>query len=78
MRTWKFVIVGTALGVGLITAIAHHGSNGLERGGGAVADQATNSRRHIQQISTITNPVSLVEKADTSAEPWGPFRSVDW
>jgi len=76
MRTWKFVIVGTALGVGLITAIAHHGSNGFERG--AIADQATNSRRHIQQISTVTNQVSLVEKADTSAEPWGPFRSVDW
>jgi hypothetical protein len=74
MRTWKFIVAGTALSVGLITAIAHHGSNGLERGG-AVADQATNSRRHIQQISTVTN---LVEKADTSAEPWGPFRSVDW
>ena len=77
MRTWKFIVVGTALGVGLITAIAHQGSSGFERGG-AGADQATSSRRHIQQISTVTNPVSLVEKADTNAEPWGPFRSVDW
>jgi hypothetical protein len=77
MRTWKVIVVGTALSVGLVTAIAYHGSNGFEHGR-TVADQATNSRRHIQQISTVTNPVSLVEKADTSAEPWGPFRSVDW
>jgi hypothetical protein len=77
MRTWKFIAVGTALSLGLITAIAHHGSNGSEHGT-TVADQATNSRRHIQQISKVTNPVSLVEKADTGAEPWGPFRSVDW
>jgi hypothetical protein len=77
MRTWKVIVVGTAVSVGLVTAIAHRGSNGFEHGR-TVADQATNSRRHIQQISTVSNPVSLVEKADTSAEPWGPFRSVDW
>ena len=77
MRTWKFIALGAAVSVGLITAIAHHGSNAFEHGR-TVADQATNSRRHIQQISTVTNPVSLVEKADTGTEPWGPFRSVDW
>jgi hypothetical protein len=77
MRTWKFVVVGTAVSVGVITAFAHHHSNGFEHGR-TVGDQATNSRRHIQQISTVTNPVALVEKADTGAEPWGPFRSVDW
>jgi hypothetical protein len=77
MRTWKIIVVGTASSVGLITAIAHHGSNGSEHGR-TVADQATSSRRHIQQISAVTSPVSLAEKADAGAEPWGPFRSVDW
>jgi hypothetical protein len=73
----KIIAVGTALSVGLITAIAHHGSNGF-RHGRTLADQATNSRRHVQPISTVANPVSLVEKVDSGAEPWGPFRSVDW
>jgi len=72
MRTWKIIVVGTALSVGLITAIAHDGSNGFEHGG-TIADQATNSRRHVQPISTVANSVSLVEKADTGAEPCVPL-----
>ena len=81
MRTWKFIVVGTVLSAGLIVAIAHHGSNGFDHGK-MVVDQATNSRPQIQQISAVAHPVALRDTADTSkapdAEPWGPFRSVDW
>jgi hypothetical protein len=81
MRTWKIVAVGTVLSAGLIVAIAHQGSNGLEHSK-AVADQTTNSHQQIQQISTVAHPVALLEKTDASkasdTEPWGPFRSVDW
>jgi hypothetical protein len=81
MRTWKFIVVGMGLSLGLIVAIANHGSTSFEHGR-TVADQPTNSHQQIQQISTVARPVALVEKVDTSkvpdAEPWGPFRSVDW
>jgi hypothetical protein len=81
MRTWKFIVVGTGLSLGLIVAIANHGSTDFEHRR-TVADQATNLHQQIQQISTAAHPAALVEKADTSkvpdAEPWGPFRSVDW
>ena len=80
MRTWKIIVVGTGLSTGLIVAIAHHGSNGFEQRR-TIADRATNSQQ-TQQISTIAHPVALSEKADAiklpDAEPWGPFRSVDW
>jgi len=81
MRTWKIIVVGTVLSLGLIVAIANHGSNGFEQGR-TVADQATNPHQLIHQISTAAHSVASAEKADTSkvpdAEPWGPFRSVDW
>ena len=81
MRTWKIIVVGTVLSLGSIVAIATHGTNRFDQGR-TVADQATNSHPQIQQISTAAHPVALLEKADTSkvpdAEPWGPFRSVDW
>jgi len=81
MRTWIIIVFGTLLGAGSIVAIAHHSSNGFEHRR-ALADQITNSRQPVQQISTIAHPVALVDKAGTSklpdAEPWGPIRSVDW
>ena len=81
MRTWKIIVVGTALSVGLIVVIANHGSNGFDHGR-TVADRATNSHQPIQQISTVAHPVASLQNGDTSkvpdAEPWGPFRSVDW
>jgi hypothetical protein len=81
MRTWIIIVFSTVLGAGSIVAIAHHSSNGFEHRR-ALADQITNSRQPIQQISTIARPLALVDKADTNkvpdAEPWGPFRSVDW
>jgi hypothetical protein len=73
MRTWKIILVGTVLSLGLVVAIANHGSNGFDQGR-TVADQATNPHQLIHQISTVTAPVSKVP----DAEPWGPFRSVDW
>jgi hypothetical protein len=79
MRTWMIIVFGTLLGAGSIVAIAHHSSNGFEHRR-MLTDQITNSRQPIQQISTIAHPVAL--KADATkvpdAEPWGPFRSVDW
>jgi len=81
MRTGIIIVFGTLLGAGSIVAIAHRSSNGFEHRR-MLADQITNSRQPVQQISTIAHPVALVHKADTSkvpdAEPWGPFRSVDW
>jgi len=81
MRTWKIIVVSTVLSVGLIVAIVNHGLNGFEQRA-TVAEQATSSHQRIQQISTVAHPVASLQKGDTSkvpdAEPWGPFRSVDW
>jgi hypothetical protein len=81
MRTWKIIVVGTGLSLGLIVAIANYGSTGVEHRR-TVTDQSTNSHQQIQPISAVAHPIALLEKADTSkttdAEPWGPFRSVDW
>ena len=81
MRTWKIIVVATGLSLGLIVAIGNYGSTGFEHRR-TVADQSTNSHQQIQPISTAAHPVALLEKVDTSktpdAEPWGPFRSVDW
>ena len=81
MRTWKIIVVGTVLSLGLIVAIATHGTNRFDQGR-TVADQATNPHQLIHQISAVAPPVASLEKANTSkvpdAEPWGPFRSVDW
>jgi len=79
MRAWKIIVVCAPLSAALIVIIAHHGSNGLERGR-TTSDLASNPRQQIQKA--VVDPVAPRERAASGeapdTEPWGPFRTVDW